>query len=110
VTTGAEIAGLKWIADFLKSVLSAVAGDRLKKTDSATMVKVHVFRAYGALADLKTASASFVSALKLLPSEAAQKGVEVALNEVSFKLVALETSLNGINPQLDIHAPEVASL
>jgi hypothetical protein len=62
VVTGAEVAGLKWVADLVKSLVAAAGGDRLKKkrlssTERASLLARNL---YLSLNELEEASKDFV--------------------------------------------------
>ena len=126
--TGAEIAGLGWLSAFLNNVLASVVGDRLKKKPSHERAKERAYELFESLQDVRYGSAAFVDALRDLcgvevdPAERAKHteprddddevtpegALWNAISRVSYGLVRLTRALNEVDPQLGVHAPEVA--
>jgi hypothetical protein len=103
---GAEIAALGWLASFLNNVL----GDRLKKRPSGERARERAFALYEALAHLRSESAAFVEALGGAANDGvgASESLKSALREVSSALEDLSRALHAVDPQLEVHMPEVA--
>ena len=114
--TGAEVAALTWAADFIKSVLSSVLGDRLKSKTSPERAQWLALQLYEAMGNLQRESRAFVAALRALADrgtgpvdEWQATDLREALVGVSGAIDGLQSILEKLDPQLEIHAPEVAT-
>jgi hypothetical protein len=110
-----EIAALTFALDFLKSVLTGAVGDRLKRKTSPEKAKDASYKLYTALGNLQKSSAGFVEKLDEVAQEAmgSPDGVDTQalysqLERVSMDLSRLSDAMNQIDPQLGVHAPEMA--
>ena len=124
--TGLELGALSWLADFIKGVASSVIGDKVKPKGSAETARERAFALYEALASLRDASGRFVSALRWANDPASPIPTDVdaawgaartpspvaalqeALVDVSRMLLRLGRAISEVNPQLEVHVPEVA--
>jgi hypothetical protein len=112
VTTGLEVAALKWVADLLKSLLAAAGGDRLKKNrlSSSERASQAANKLYVSLNELAEASKDFVEILTAIAEgeSGARGALEWALQRAAKASNNVAEAVNQINPQLSIHAPDIA--
>jgi hypothetical protein len=106
---------LTFALDFLKSVLTGVVGDRLKRKTSSEKAKDAAYTLFTALGDLQQSSTAFVEELDEVVQEAkaSPDGVDTTalyarLGRVSRDLSHLTDAMNQIDPQLEVHAPAIA--
>lgn len=107
-----EIAALTFALDFLKSVLSGVVGDRLKRKTSPEKAKDVAYRLFTALGNLQRSSTALVEGLDAVLQEAKASPERVdtrelysRLGEVSKELSQLTDAMNRIDPQLGCTHP-----
>src|SRR3954454_2971842 len=100
-----EIAALTFALDFLKSVLSGVVGDRLKRKTSPEKAKDAAYALFTALGNLQQSSTAFVEGLdgvlqeaKASPEDVDTRELYSRLGEVSSELSHLTDAMNQIDP------------
>jgi chemotaxis regulatin CheY-phosphate phosphatase CheZ len=110
--SGGEIIALRWVADLVKSLIAAAAGDRLKtkKLSSSERASFLARELYSSLKELEEGSKDFVEALSALGDgeSEARDSLQWALERVAKASNLVTRAVNGIDPQLSIHAPEIA--
>ena len=95
----------------LKSLVSSVGSDRLKKNKKSSPERASqaARNLYVALTGLQEASKDFVASLTAIAEgRDAQGTLQFALMRTGQALVHVTKAVNEINPQLSIHAPEIA--
>jgi hypothetical protein len=108
--TGAEVVTLGWLADFMKTLVSTLLGDRLKPKSSSERARDAIMGLYRDLARLSEASKDFVFSLNALAGgdDDVRGALHYTLFRTSDALRSLIHNLEAIDAPLAIHAPEVA--
>jgi len=107
---GLEAFALPWLSEILKSVIAAVAGDRLKKPSSTQRGSLLARNLYVALMELEEASKDFVEALSAVADGGsnARAALNWTFERAAKASLKVARAADKINPQLCIYVPEIA--
>ena len=102
--TGTEIAGLKWLADLMKTLTGAVLSDRFKRKTSEQRAWTRGKALWSDLGNLNRTSQDFVSALKRIAED--EERYRTDLEEFSKAFFSDPNILAIASPRFDLIDPD----